>query len=144
MIFAVRHAERADRTPEPPPIDIAFDPHITERGILQARRAGKKIAQTIEAHVEVDEIVIYSSPFLRCLMTAASIRQEIAERHPDKPSKILLNNMLTESLITKYYDKDPHDDLYVKTKSPDEVQLMLSEQDHCWKQEKELGHPHFP
>ncbi len=33
MIFAIRHAERADRVPNPPDIKIPFDPPITETGL---------------------------------------------------------------------------------------------------------------
>lgn len=71
MIFAVRHTERADRIPKPPPVKIPYDPHLTETGLVQARRTGKKILETIDAHIEPDEIIIYTSPFLRCVQTAA-------------------------------------------------------------------------
>lgn len=54
MIFAVRHTERADRVPSPPPIKLSYDPHITDTGILQARRTGKKIVDTIEGLIEPD------------------------------------------------------------------------------------------
>ena len=89
MIFAVRHGERADRVPTPPPIELASDPQLTETGmtsplsnsgIEQAHRTGVKISEILLSEFkEVPQIVIYSSPFLRCMQTAAGIRRELSK-----------------------------------------------------------------
>ena len=60
-------------------------------------------------------------------MTAANIRKEIAQAYPHKTSQIILNNIITESLLTNYYDKDPHDELFIKTHSEGEIEEKLGD-----------------
>lgn len=60
-------------------------------------------------------------------MTAANIRKEISQAYPHKTSKIILNNIITESLLTEYYEKDPHDDLFIKKHSEAEIEEMLGD-----------------
>ncbi len=92
MIFGVRHGERADFSSalkeEKENIEIPFDPHLTKLGQLQAQQTGKLIQEKINEynrnlHVnnpeeqEEIEVIIITSPFLRCVMTAFEIAKQM-------------------------------------------------------------------
>lgn len=76
MLFVVRHGERADNIdkghPKYEPYEIADDPHLTKRGLEQAKAAGTKILSMMDGK-KIMNIRVISSPFIRCLMTAQQI-----------------------------------------------------------------------
>ncbi len=77
MIFAIRHGEREDAIAGKTVFGgNGIDPKITPKGIEQAKRTGHYISKILaEKGVEADKVYIYSSPFMRCLMTAQHIRE---------------------------------------------------------------------
>jgi broad specificity phosphatase PhoE len=110
MFLMIRHGERADRAhnhAERSRIKIEFDPHLTKNGHLMACRTAelltKELAQQVEAKTLCPdyELVFISSPFLRCLQTAAEImRRTEKKRH----SGILrVEESITEWLNSKWF-----------------------------------------
>lgn len=94
LIF-IRHGERADQVkvaPQPTSENATLasiyesktphDPNLTRVGLQQASEAGKHFKKRIqevqnENKITFDEIRVESSPFLRCLQTAANIAKEL-------------------------------------------------------------------
>lgn len=76
MLFVVRHGERADNInmghPRHEPYEVPDDPHLTKRGLEQAKAAGTKILSMIKDK-KITNVRVVSSPFVRCLMTAQQI-----------------------------------------------------------------------
>lgn len=52
------------------------DPHLTQRGKLQAFAAGQKIEELIEPR-GIKKIKVVSSPFIRCLQTAQEVCRKL-------------------------------------------------------------------
>lgn len=152
MIFAIRHGERGDRSRdyEKSNVELDFDPHLTEFGKLQAFHAGQVIKKTAEeaASKEMDgkqvKYMVVSSPFLRCIMTAHSIIKSLGEEKI-YGGKLFLDNSITETNRDVYFDKDPADDLYVRTKK-DEVSKYIDFpiQDGLLDDGEHVGGPEFP
>lgn len=78
----LRHAERADSAPEGAVGRVAWsrkhDPPLTLRGEAQARLAGMHIARSCEHSFDA----VYSSPFARCVQTAAAVAAGVRGRAP--------------------------------------------------------------
>ena len=92
FILFMRHGERADsaRLAEysclddeiPYDSDIAHDPPLTSQGLKQAAHAGAYLAGRLkdveeEFGIEFDEVIIESSPFLRCLQTSSKAAEAL-------------------------------------------------------------------
>ena len=96
MIYAIRHGERADFFGSSfQDWKNSIDPPITKNGLTQAALTGEALLAAFEKE-KVDQVYIYCSPFLRCLMTAYAIRAHLQKTHP--VSKIRLTNGLFEEL----------------------------------------------
>ena len=87
LIF-MRHGERADcvakveGAPQVYESTTAHDPALTAVGLTQADEAGvhfkKRIAEVQRLYgVTFDEILVESSPFLRCLQTASKVAKQL-------------------------------------------------------------------
>ena len=79
-IFVIRHGERADHVGLQPQHTV--DPHLSPAGLDQASKTGQFIKQTlkeIEAREGEDfnSVNVRSSPFVRCIQTAAMICKSI-------------------------------------------------------------------
>ena len=72
------------------------DPPLTKLGVAQAHVCGKRLRNTLE-NKAYDRIVIETSPFLRCLETAAAIAKEL------DISKIRVNYRYSEWLKEKFF-----------------------------------------
>lgn len=122
LVFVVRHGERADygAPEEQKKIQISFDPHLTELGKIQARKAGDKLLKLVHDYhkqqgTKVDDVkyLIISSPFRRCIQTAYHISQALP-KEKIVGDKIHLDNFLSEHLDKMYYRKDVLNDLQVR------------------------------
>lgn len=121
MFAIIRHGERADKSEncsERKRIEIEFDPHLTQTGHLMAARTGRLLmdlfAQKISEKIldENYEIVLISSPFLRCLQTAAEImRHTSSKRHN---GVLRVEESITEWLNSKWFpSKNSIDELSI-------------------------------
>lgn len=137
MLFILRHGERGDYggPEEQKLVELSYDPHLTELGKIQARKAGDKLVQLIKEHKEYEsktedlKYLIISSPFRRCIQTAFHVSQALPK---DKiiGETIYMNEFLSEYLAELYLYKDVLNDLQIRT-NPDEVhkQVELKLQD---------------
>ena len=73
----IRHSERADQvTTENIISESKVDPQITVNGIRIAKETGAFLKKELSQH-QIDNIIIYSSPFLRTMQTAAIVAKEL-------------------------------------------------------------------
>ncbi|EPB86505.1 hypothetical protein HMPREF1544_06672 [Mucor circinelloides 1006PhL] len=79
--FIVRHGERLDHVdklwqPQDPSLGI-WDPPITLQGMLQAEKTGSTLMDLMQNQYNMDvnnvDIVLYTSPFQRCIDTSIAI-----------------------------------------------------------------------
>ena len=96
-IWVVRHGERADVDPEwEKTATRPHDPPLTALGHVQAAATATVLAgEAIEA--------IFSSPFLRCMQTAAAIARALGLQIRIEPG-------LSEILNASWYSSDPVDE----------------------------------
>lgn len=101
LVWVMRHGERADvadpnwdATTEERP----HDPSLTELGVRQAMATGRAMR---DRNARVD--VIYTSPFLRCVQTAAAVAAELG----DVPLRI--EPGLSELAHAEWFDSPPID-----------------------------------
>jgi Fructose-2,6-bisphosphatase len=129
MIFILRHGERADNCgPEEfNKIECLHDPHLTEFGKIQAQAAGKTLQSFIQESYEKGyletrnpQIVMVSSPFLRCIQTASHILDTFEPKDIYQGS-IFIDEGVSEYLGKEFYDKDPLDELYIRTRSKEDI-----------------------
>ena len=101
----MRHGERADYSPwkEVRDSGIDFDPPITDEGKAQATHTGKYFKDYIEKEGPFIEIKLESSPFLRCMMTAAYIAKEMGIE------EFRINYVFSEKLNPYYFESNPID-----------------------------------
>ena len=72
-LFFIRHSERADQVfEEGITIEQQNDPPLTTRGVAYAQNTGEYMKKWLQEN-QYEEVHIVSSPFLRCLQTAAGI-----------------------------------------------------------------------
>lgn len=129
-IFIIRHGERADNCPvESSLVEIQSDPHLTEGGKQQAILAGKELKVLFEKGYQKGyistpnpQIVLVSSPFLRCIQTSNGILSVFP------PENIFKNTMtldpgFCEYLSEEYYSEDPMTGLYIKNRGTDGIGL---------------------
>jgi len=85
---------------------VADDPPLTYRGIDQSLLTGKFLKQYFEdTNMTFTKIIIKSSPFLRCIMTASGIAQDLFEDTQNVQIKI--DSHLAELLDDKMYKENP-------------------------------------
>eukprot|EP01017_Pseudomicrothorax_dubius_P004523 TRINITY_DN1092_c0_g4_i5.p1 TRINITY_DN1092_c0_g4~~TRINITY_DN1092_c0_g4_i5.p1 ORF type:complete len:309 (+),score=76.50 TRINITY_DN1092_c0_g4_i5:68-928(+) len=127
MLFVVRHGERGDDKGEKPLIH--GDTHLTSHGVDQARETGRyirsKVAQYQKERKEESKepmtAIILTSPWLRCLQTAAGILETIGPAHENA---IHLEEALGEYLDWKNYDRIKHR-LNLFTKPEEELKKLF-------------------
>jgi len=105
MFFALRHGERADHGSdhEVSKIEHIHDPHLTDLGKIQAKKAGEKIIHLIKDYhkepTKTDDLkyLIISSPFRRCIQTAYHV-SEALPKEKIIGQTIYLNDFLCDYL----------------------------------------------
>ena len=120
-VFLVRHGERIDKVPTElytykGKVNM-LDPILTETGVAQAKETGKFLdghLSKIEAQANraFDRVYIYTSPFIRCVQTAANIASEFEDE-----DQINVDYGFGEFLGEYLYDEDPMLKLEVKNNS---------------------------
>ncbi|CDW81206.1 UNKNOWN [Stylonychia lemnae] len=120
VVALVRHGQRADYAIDESIVyDISHDPPLTREGMWQAKLTGEALKkQFLEGGFE--KVIIESSPFLRCIMTAAQICKEFQIDQFD------INYIFSEKLTPNIYTYNPIDDLCIKKKDKkDIIQMYL-------------------
>jgi broad specificity phosphatase PhoE len=115
----VRHGERCDNSElasEKARIELAWDPPLTQIGEEQARLTGRELYNKIK-QANLQYLVLESSPFLRCLQTAAIIAREIGIQ------SVHVNYLIGEWMKPAFYpDGDPRGKLFVETLPREEIE----------------------
>ena len=154
MIYIVRHGERADDTlskVEKAKIIADYDPHLTELGVLQSEAAGKEILKFTEEVSQREKLnskslkyIVVSSPFLRCVQTAATIARTLG---PEKVynNKLYLEPGASEILMENWFKPTILDDLLVKKLNKEELPPLVGT-DFTWGVEegKSIIDPIYP
>ncbi|KAJ9463032.1 hypothetical protein DIPPA_25635 [Diplonema papillatum] len=81
-VYVVRHGEREDEI-NPEWIELSdrrYDPPLTSQGRIDARRVASEL---VKLPSEQQPNAVVTSPFLRCLQTAATIYDELQKSSPD-------------------------------------------------------------
>ncbi|KAL1924464.1 uncharacterized protein VTP21DRAFT_4118 [Calcarisporiella thermophila] len=117
-LYIVRHGERIDHVDktwlDPNPIGI-HDPPLTARGQQQSRHTGRFISDLIKersasGHCTTD-IIVYTSPFLRCVQTALDMSIGLCEKMKEEAAengssvRVRLEPGLCEWLAEDYFDE---------------------------------------
>lgn len=106
-LYLIRHGERADIAPCPDikKIDLKYDPPLTKLGHQQALTTGKYLRKMIyeemarkNKSLDNTEIILISSPFLRCLQTSEMICRTLK-----KPEKIIVNDEIGEIHSSRWF-----------------------------------------
>lgn len=116
FLFVLRHGERADRAPayRQPQAMLPFDPPLTALGVRQAESSATRI-QSLAPQGATFHIV--SSPFLRCLMTAAALAKRLN-------APVHVQEGFGEWLYAGDFTESPMDKLKLIV-SPEEVEKEL-------------------
>lgn len=111
QVIVIRHSTRLDykdstwvSTSHTP-----YDPPLSPEGFELAQTCSKTISHLIPPE---NQVVIHSSPFIRCVQTAATLSQTISSTHNSSPL-IRLDAVLGEWQTLDYYTKispPPYDD----------------------------------
>lgn len=98
MIILIRHGERADSvTSEHSKVLCEYDPPLSSLGELQSELTAKCL-KLLEK-----EIIIVSSPFLRCLQTANIIKSQIPNAFKNT---IYIEETISEILHPAWFDEN--------------------------------------
>jgi broad specificity phosphatase PhoE len=123
LIVVMRHGERTDdkNAKEFGSIDQTimneFDPALTLNGVEQAKSIGKQLKKFIEKLYNKKtsdlKICIYSSPFLRTLMTAENVIEGFSESVTNPKINLNIYNGLYEYLNEHHFKAHPQETLEV-------------------------------
>ncbi|KAI9030946.1 histidine phosphatase superfamily [Phycomyces nitens] len=98
--FIIRHGERIDhvnKTWQPDPRDGIWDPPLSSTGHRQAEQTGSRLVDLLlDRGIKPQKalVVIYTSPFLRCVETAIGIASGMAKHHTQEQAGSLLRPIL--------------------------------------------------
>eukprot|EP00742_Colponemidia_sp_Colp-10_P003094 GILJ01003297.1.p1 GENE.GILJ01003297.1~~GILJ01003297.1.p1 ORF type:complete len:254 (+),score=24.88 GILJ01003297.1:35-763(+) len=127
--FIVRHGERADDVMlAATPIERVHDPHLTAKGIRQAHVSALRMKSEASGPV-----VVFSSPFLRCVQTAAEIARVF-------DCKVKVEKGLSEFLLESWFPEDPRSNLTIHAVS-EEAQVQDLRIDLDYSSRCELSYP---
>jgi broad specificity phosphatase PhoE len=123
MIFVLRHGERADDNGPRDDIEKSFDPHLTDHGKEQAGVSGLALSKLIDQAIADGliknpnpEIVIVSSPYLRCLETAAGLLPGL-QKYKLSNKTIYADDGIAEFQGEVFFDSAHMHDLHYRSKS---------------------------
>ena len=93
----VRHGESVDEALAPkmviPRSEMKeFDPPLTKLGVAQSIITGQYLKVYFESELDPTKIVIRSSPFIRCIMTACIIASQLGEGKLKAPTVVIDGN----------------------------------------------------
>ena len=114
----VRHGERADNVDNEKMgiyIEQMSDPPLTPLGINQAKECGAFFKKYLEDN-GYTKIIVQSSPYLRCLQTAAETCKILGIE------KIEVNYVVGEWMKDKFFPQNPINDLLIRNKDPKYIQ----------------------
>lgn len=120
MFAIIRHGERADHAggEEWAKNEVKFDPHLTPLGALQAQAAGQRVAKIVKSAIDdgllatpKPKILVLSSPFLRCIMTARNIIKGLQDEYEIVDNAIHVQYGLAE-YIEAAFDATVLEDLH--------------------------------
>lgn len=108
QIFIVRHTTRQDTVQSnwAETAEYGYNPPLADLGHSQATEAGRYIRSLM--HQQPKRVMVHTSPFLRCVQTAAHIAEELIGCNP----KIRMDAALGEWLTPDYFSASgpPPDD----------------------------------
>lgn len=108
QIFIVRHTTRQDTVQSnwAETAEYGYNPPLADLGHSQATEAGRYIRSLM--HQQPTRVMVHTSPFLRCVQTAAHIAEELIGCNP----KIRMDAALGEWLTPDYFanSSPPPDD----------------------------------
>ncbi|KAI7861952.1 histidine phosphatase superfamily [Spinellus fusiger] len=108
--FIVRHGERIDHVDklwQPDPRDGIWNPPLSANGHEQARKTGIHLIQMMQQNnlcPEKATIVLYTSPFQRCVDTAIGIAKGMSETNDCRPPVLCLELGLGEWMSDHFFD----------------------------------------
>ena len=86
------------------------DAPLTKIGVAQSIITGQYLKEYFDYYFDPTEIVIRTSPFINCIMTACAIASQLGERH--HPT-VVIDSFLSDVLTSKNYDSDPLPELEI-------------------------------
>lgn len=99
----IRHGERADQVNEQHDVSNKVDPPLTEKGLDQAQQAGESLKVWFEENdMKFDKVIISSSPFIRCMMTASQIAKALGV------TRVEICAYASEANHPRLFKKDSH------------------------------------
>lgn len=128
LIFIVRHGERKDYVEGIKDDDIVcgeYDAELTENGKEQAFNVGNKLKQfLLENNYINPKIKLYSSPFIRTLMTSKMLIDGLDIKDKEIPINIV--NSLSERKNDKWFP-EPFEKFLIFLKKPEELHMTCQE-----------------
>ena len=109
--FFIRHGERQDRgkTKEK-------NGKITEKGVEQALRSGDFIAKSLMNHpsfkIKTDSVIIYSSPYIRCLETSIFIAKSLLKNNINVHNSTIYKTSFLKEYQKKSGDNDMTEEMW--------------------------------
>ncbi|KAI7876497.1 histidine phosphatase superfamily [Mucor mucedo] len=110
-VFIVRHGERLDHTDklwQPDPSLGIWDPPITPKGFKQAEKTGSTILEMLRQQtidIKNANIVIYSSPFQRCIDTSIGVVKGLRKsKNITKTPTLRIDIGLGEWMCERFFD----------------------------------------
>ncbi|CAO3655047.1 unnamed protein product [Mucor fragilis] len=108
--FIVRHGERLDHVDklwQPQDLSLGiWDPPITQQGMLQAEKTGSTLRNLMQNQYKMDvsnvDIVLYTSPFQRCIDTSIGIIRGLDQRK--NPPTLRIDLGLGEWMCERFFD----------------------------------------
>ena len=93
----IRHGERGDRVEGFEYPQHKFDAPLTPTGMTQGKATGQYLNEYFKKNkFKFDKIIVESSPFLRCMMTAGQIAPEIGTK------SVTINYQASEQQVEQY------------------------------------------
>jgi broad specificity phosphatase PhoE len=155
LIIVMRHGEREDdqsikKENEKVTKFNEYDPALTNNGVNQAKSIGNQLREFFQSELFSNQdvsklkIKIYSSPFLRTLMTASSVIDGIMNGDHDKYQEVDSNiyNGLYEYLNDRHFKNHPHDFLEINGKN-ENIHISSLKEKFTWKTDSD-NLPNFP
>jgi broad specificity phosphatase PhoE len=118
LVILLSHGERGDRVApfRKPLYTVPFDPALTDLGHIQAQASAQLISKLVPEQAEVH---VVSSPFLRCLETAAAITKLLG-------TDLHVEEAFGAVMLATDFDSDPFDQLAYNTTELKSLQLRVN------------------
>ena len=87
------------------------DPPLSKLGYAQSIITGQYLQAYFECELKPTKVVITSSPFIKCIMTACAIASQIHEKFG--APQVVIDGFHAEVLTTKMFEQDPISELEI-------------------------------